>query len=138
TLAVNGNTVSPGTTGGGAFGSGMFLAGNGTLTFGPATGETQTISDVIADETGSGFGGTPGSWALSKSGAGTLYLSNANTYSGGTTVTGGTLEIGSNGALGSGALSLQDGTALLLDGVAITNSVTMSGDPDVLVNGTNS
>ncbi len=109
TFTVNGNSVSGGTGGtgtsgggsggnGSAFGSGLFLQGNGTLTFSPGAGQTQTISDGITDQTGSGgTGGNAGSWALTKTGAGTLVLSGTNTYSGQTTVNGGTLEV--NGSL---------------------------------------
>lgn len=105
TFTVNGNSVSGGTGGtgtiggasggnGSAFGSGLFLQGNGTLTFSTSVGQTQTISDAIADQTGlGGTGGNAGSWALTKTGAGTLVLSGANTYSGQTTVNGGTLEV---------------------------------------------
>jgi uncharacterized protein with beta-barrel porin domain len=105
-LAVNGNSVSGGAGGasgggnavsggnGSAFGNGIFLQGNGTLSFKPGSGNTQTISDVIADQTGSG--GTSfnsGSWAMTVSGGGTLVLNGSNTYSGGTTVTGATLVV---------------------------------------------
>ncbi len=106
TFTVNGNAVSGGTGGlgsgggvsggaGSAYGSGMFLQGNGTLTVSPASGETQTVSNVIADQTGSGgTGASAGTWALSKTGSGTLILNGVDTYSGGTTVSGGTLEVG--------------------------------------------
>ena len=48
--------------------SGMFLQGNGTVNFAPGSGVIQTISNVIADQTGSGgTGGNAGSWRLAKS-----------------------------------------------------------------------
>jgi autotransporter-associated beta strand protein len=104
-LTANGNLVVAGNGGGGAagngsaFGTGMFLQGNGTINFQPGGGQTQTISDVIADQTGSGgTGANAGSWALSLSGGGALVLNGANTYSGGTTVTGATLVV--NGSIG--------------------------------------
>ena len=105
-LAVNGNSVSGGAGGasgggnavsggnGSAFGNGIFLQGNGTLSFKPGSGNTQTISDVIADQTGSGDTSfNSGSWAMTVSGGGTLVLNGSNTYSGGTTVTGATLVV---------------------------------------------
>ncbi|WP_178131204.1 autotransporter-associated beta strand repeat-containing protein, partial [Reyranella sp. CPCC 100927] len=74
----------------------------GTLTLSPATGTTGTINvdagitatigSVIADGTGTG---------LNKIGPGTLILTGANTYSGGTTITAGTLQIGDGEARGS-------------------------------------
>jgi autotransporter-associated beta strand protein len=57
------------------------------------------VSDVIADSTGSG-GGTIG---VTKLGTNTLVLSNANTYTGVTTVSGGTLELAHNSAAGTSA-----------------------------------
>ncbi|WP_210188942.1 autotransporter domain-containing protein [Mesorhizobium sp. YR577] len=47
-----------------------------------------------------------GSGTLTKDGAGTLTLSGANTYTGGTTVTAGTVLLGQNNAAGSGGLAV--------------------------------
>ena len=81
-----------GGTPGKAFGSGLFLQGNGSLALAPGAGQTQTISDVIADQTGvGGTGANAGSWRLVKNGAGTTILTGANAYSGATLVNGGTL-----------------------------------------------
>jgi uncharacterized protein with beta-barrel porin domain len=110
------NGASAGTNGS-AYGSGMFLQGNGTLAFTPGSGQTQTISDAIADQTGSGgTGGNAGSWGLNVSGGGTLVLGGANTYSGGTTVTSATLVV--NGAIGDpliGAGGVLTGTGSVAD-----------------------
>jgi autotransporter-associated beta strand protein len=115
-FTVNGNTVAAGASGGAgagngsAFGSGFFLNGSGTLTFAPGAAQTQTVSDVIADQTGSGgTGANAGSWSLAKSAAGTLTLSAANTYTGGTTVTGGLINFNSAGNFGSGNITLDGG-----------------------------
>ena len=106
-LTIDGNSVTgggvldggAGATGGSAFGSGIFLQGNGgPLTFTPGAGETQTVANDIADQTGSGGTGT---WGLAKSGAGTLALSGVNTYSGATTVSAGTLLVNSPGSIAS-------------------------------------
>ncbi|MFC5768463.1 autotransporter-associated beta strand repeat-containing protein [Thauera sinica] len=53
-------------------------------------GVTSTVSQGIA-----------GAGTLTKSGAGTLILSGANTYADGTTISGGTLQIGNGGTTGS-------------------------------------
>jgi autotransporter-associated beta strand protein len=110
-LTINGNSVTGGTGGnnGSAFGSGIFIQGNNTITFSPASG-TQTVSDVIADQTGSGgTGGNAGAGGVAKSGAGTLVLSAANTYTGGTTVTGGLVNFATSNNLGSGNITLNGG-----------------------------
>ncbi|MCE9611441.1 MAG: autotransporter-associated beta strand repeat-containing protein [Chthoniobacter sp.] len=62
------------------------------LTLNPQSG-SQTYSGIIAD-------GTAG-MTLTKSGAGTQILSGANSYSGTTTISAGTLQIGAGGATGS-------------------------------------
>lgn len=54
------------------------------------------------DETRNWTQGVSGDGQLIKSGTGTLVLSGSNTYSGGTTVAGGTLEVAPGGSLGSG------------------------------------
>nr|WP_281063207.1 autotransporter domain-containing protein [Ancylobacter gelatini] len=100
-LNISGNDVSGGAGGsgfgtggaGGSGGAGMFLAGNGSLAIAPGGGETTNISDAIADQTGlGGTGATAGSWSLVKNGAGTLILTGANAYTGGTTVNSGVLQ----------------------------------------------
>ncbi|MBV8798100.1 MAG: autotransporter-associated beta strand repeat-containing protein, partial [Hyphomicrobiales bacterium] len=75
------------------FGAGLFLQGNGSLALAPGAGQTQTISDAIADQTGvGGTGEDAGSWRLVKNGAGTTILTGANAYSGGTTINAGVLQ----------------------------------------------
>ena len=115
-LSVNGNTVTAGASGGGtagagsAFGAGVFLQGNGTVNFAPGSGVIQTLSNAIADQTGSGgTGANAGSWTLAKSGSGTLVLQTANTYSGGTTVSGGLVNFAAANNFGSGAITLNGG-----------------------------
>ena len=67
-------------------------------------GGTSTISGVVQN------GGTAAG-SLAKTGAGTLLLSAANTYTGTTTVSGGVLQLGTNNALNSASsLNLAGGT----------------------------
>jgi autotransporter-associated beta strand protein len=65
---------------------------------------------------------------LTKSGAGTLTLSGANAYTGGTTVNAGTLSVGNNSALGTGGVTVNTGGTLLIQaGFNVSNAVTLTG-----------
>ncbi|MEI6606292.1 MAG: glycine-rich domain-containing protein [Verrucomicrobiota bacterium] len=68
-----------------------------------------------------------GASALTKTGAGALTLSGANTYSGGTILNGGTLNITNSNALGSGTLTFTGGN---LDNTS-GNPVTLANIPQV-------
>ena len=109
----------------------MFLQGTGTVTFSPGSGQTQTVSNVIADEAGNGGSAGNANWTLSKTGAGTLVLGGTNTYSGGTNVTGGTLSVSSDANLGNGGtVALGDGTGITFTaGGTYSHDITVAGDP---------
>lgn len=102
TITNNGGVVdiSPLTTDGIGIGSlsggGVVFLGSKILALG-GLGENGTVSGIIAD---SGIAGGTGG-ALTKVGAGTLTLTGANSYTGGTTVEAGRLDIGAGGATGS-------------------------------------
>lgn len=69
-----------------------------------------------------------GSFGLTKSGSSTLTLSGANTYSGGTTISAGTLQIGAGGTSGSVSGNITDNAALAFNrSDAITYSGVVSG-----------
>jgi len=68
-----------------------------------------------------------GTVALTKMGTAMLVLSNANTYSGGTTVHAGTIQIQNATALGTGPAAVAVNSTLDLDGQAITNAITVTG-----------
>jgi outer membrane autotransporter protein len=78
-------------------------------------------------------GAISGVGSIEKRGAGTLAIDRANAYSGPTLVSGGTLRLGESGAIGSGELSLLDGTTLALaaDGISVVNSVNVAGQATV-------
>lgn len=69
-----------------------------------------------------------GSNGLTKGGAGVLALNNANTYSGGTTVSEGALRVQDSQALGSGDVTVADGAQLQLrNDIDIANAISISG-----------
>ena len=88
TVTLSG-TLTPGTV--------TVSAASGTYTF---TGAT--ASDKIS-----------GTTSLAKSGAGVLALTSANDFSGGTTITAGTVQMGNATALGSGSITLNGSGATL-------------------------
>jgi autotransporter-associated beta strand protein len=101
------------------------VANEGTLVFNRS--DSQTFAKVI-----SGAGG------IVKSGANTLTLTGANSYSGGTAVNGGTLVVSAPGALGGGAVTVASGSTLAGDGtiggpVNLASGGTLSGS--VIVGG---
>ncbi|MBD8872774.1 autotransporter-associated beta strand repeat-containing protein [Rhodanobacter sp. DHB23] len=97
----------------------VIRVGNGTSA---GSTMTATIADVIA--------GTAG---LDKTDYGTLVLTAANTYSGGTTLGGGTLVLGNDGALGTGALTVAGAARLDADtAVGIANDIALDNNLDVL------
>jgi len=103
---------SAGTTSGNAL---YLMTGTiGTFTVGSGT---QTVSGEI-----SGLGG------VAKTGAGTLVLSHANNYTGGTTINGGTLRLEDNSALGTGTITVLGSTIDYLDGVTETNPIDFQAD----------
>ncbi|TWB37238.1 autotransporter-associated beta strand repeat-containing protein [Nitrospirillum pindoramense] len=104
------------------------LSGAGTVTLNGATltaggdNTSTTFSGVIQNGASAG--------ALSKAGSGTFTLSGANTYTGVTTISAGTLEAASSGALGSstGATTVVSGASLKVDdGVTIADALTIAG-----------
>ena len=122
-------------------GNGSFFLGANTLTVGGNNLST-TFSGIIAD--GGSRSGTGGS--LVKTGGGTLILSGANTYTGTTTVNGGTLQIGdvnNAGSLAGGAVGVNSGGTFALvnvSGNALANNITngVGGVGTVTVNSANS
>jgi hypothetical protein len=93
-------------TAGSAFGGGIFIQGTQSINFAPAAGQTLTISDIIADQSGSGGTGTlAGTGSVIINGPGLVDLTADNTYSGGTDINAGMLEIGALGSIGAGAIT---------------------------------
>jgi fibronectin-binding autotransporter adhesin len=109
TLTLNGLLKSGNASGGTlSGGTGIQAANNAELVVRTdGSSDTLTISTPILAN---------GSNALTKSGAGTLTLSGANTYTGTTTLNGGTLKIGAGGATGD----LGSSSSVVLNGGNLT------------------
>ena len=94
--------------------------------FAPGPGQMQVISDVIADQTGSGGSGSnAGSWNLVKNGAGTLTLTGINAYTGTTDVSGGALIV--NGSIASSSLTRVNNGGTLSGTGTVGNTQINSG-----------
>ncbi len=94
-----------------------FALGTGGGTVDVATGTTLTSTGVVS--------GT----SLTKIGGGTLALNAANTYAGGTALNAGTISVGNNAALGTGALAMAGGTTLAAgaNNLALANAISTAG-----------
>jgi autotransporter-associated beta strand protein len=108
----------------GVAGSFVWLGG-AALTVG-GDGASTTFAGTIADAGGAGLGS---GGSLIVTGPGTLTLTDSNAYSGATTISGGTLQIGDGGSPGSGPIV--DNSLLVFAhsdaGLTIANSISGSG-----------
>jgi fibronectin-binding autotransporter adhesin len=110
-LGVNNDTVGAVT-----LRKGGQISGSGTLTGSSYAFENGSVSAILG---GSGI-------VLTKTTADTVTLSNTNTYSGGTALSGGIIQANASGALGSGQITLSGGRRLSLgSGVTLTNSIVI-------------
>ena len=109
-----------------ALGSGAVTLTGGTLNLnGQTIGNDLTLGAGVIDGSGTLTGVIGGTSAFSKSRSGALTFTRNNTYSGGTTISAGTLNAASNGALGSGAVTVSGGT-LNLGTSSLANTITLS------------
>lgn len=100
--------------------------GAGGGTFDTTASTTLTYDGVIA-----GTGG------LVKAGAGTLTLTGANSYDGGTTISNGTLVVSNAAALGAGSLMLSGGELVVSPGINLNNAINFgAGGGTIGGNGT--
>lgn len=92
-------------TGGTIISAGTLQIGDGITTTSSIKGNISNNSALVFDVNGaiSETGVISGSGSLTQNGTGVLTLGNANTYTGGTTVTGGRINFGSVGAFGGAA-----------------------------------
>lgn len=109
-------------------GSGVAFGGNQAMTFSGAAHllGSQTLQVGVATTFSGGIGETGGAAKLTKSGSGTLTLSGASTYVGGTDVAAGRLLVNntSGSATGSGDVRVRSG-AEILGGGSIAGMLTL-------------
>ncbi len=99
--------------------AGLAIAGDVTNNGGIiVTGANDTTVDGIISGDGS----------MAKSGSGTLSLTQANTYTGGTTLTAGTIDLSNDASFGTGALALNGGTLQANGARSINNATTIGGN----------
>ncbi len=135
--ATGGVGGADGGASGSGFGAGVFMQSD-SLTFSPTTSESVTISDVIADQNGSGGGGAAGGGlSVIVNGQGTVDLNPqaitagsggalvgvANTFTGGVSLESGALELGNAQAAGTGAITFTNDAELIIDGKTIPTNV---------------
>ncbi|MBQ4613616.1 MAG: autotransporter-associated beta strand repeat-containing protein, partial [Akkermansia sp.] len=86
-----------------------------------------TVSHAGGTVLFSGGGSITGAASLTKTGAGTLDISTANTYTGGTTIAAGTLIARSSSALGTGGVTMTGGELDMANNT-LSNDITVSGN----------
>lgn len=117
-----------------AYGSAIFIQGNGVLYLAPGAGHTLDITGTVADMQGVGVQAV-GSGTIAVSGGGMVVLQASNTYTGGTVIDGGTLQLGAAQSAGSGAIVFTSGTpgVLGIDSGAPTNTISGFAPGDTIV-----
>ncbi|MEP4078854.1 beta strand repeat-containing protein [Haloferula sp.] len=102
----------------------------------PGEGHDLEVSGVISEDTSARM--------ITKSGSGTLTFSSANTYTGGTTLGAGRININNDGALGSGTLLVTGGGSVgntsgglvtIANAVTIDDRLNFISDYSMIVNG---
>ena len=91
---------------------------------GPVLPASVTVNNTTNPYTFTGSGSIGGETSLIKNGAGALTLATANTYTGGTTLNAGSLNLNNASALGTGTLTVNGGT---LDNTS-GNAIAMTGN----------
>jgi autotransporter-associated beta strand protein len=118
-----GNTLTLGASGIDMSSATTNLALNCNLALGAA--QPWNVASGLSLSVGGQVSGASGA-GLTLAGSGTLLLTNANTYTGGTAITGGALSLQAPGSLGTGALSLSGGGKLQLLGAPGGSVVAVS------------
>jgi autotransporter-associated beta strand protein len=110
----------------------LVLAGTGTHTFEAESGRTITVASTALLEDKAGEAGT-----LNKTGAGTLRINSASTYTGATTISAGSLVLGNTGSVaGSSVLDVASGAtldvSLVTGGFVLGSAQTLGGNGTIV------
>jgi outer membrane autotransporter protein len=123
-------------TGGTTISAGTLQLGSGGTT-GSILGDVVNNATLVVNRSDAlTLSGTiSGTGSLVKEGAGTTTLTAANSYSGGTALKQGRLNVGDNLALGTGTVAMDDGTTLgfVADGLNLANAVVLTGNNDPVI-----
>ncbi len=120
--------------------SALNLSGSGDIAASISAGAgegsgTPLAVSISAEDRRTLLGSLSGNARLDKQGSGNLSLGSANTYSGGTTISAGTLSTGHSQALGSGSVSVKSGAGLLIDGtLSIGGDLSMQSGSTLTLN----
>jgi len=104
------------------------LAGSNSITTAVNLATNVTVTNVSGSQLTMG-GAIRGAGGIILAGAGTLSLAASNSYTGGTFLAGGIVNISSNGAFGSGSISFVSNTTVsALATLSLTNTVTINSN----------
>jgi autotransporter-associated beta strand protein len=128
--AANGATFRS-SAGSGTLAAGtLILADGAALNFEGGSGSTLTVGRIIANVAG----GAPETVAVS--GLGQVQFTQANTYTGGTSINGsGTATLAAAGTLGTGTVTVGPTAALYLNNATVANALTLQGGAVVSIAG---
>ncbi len=133
TLGTGGGTIDSSGTGGLTLSGSIAYSGTGQrgLTLTGIDTDSNILASSLSDNTGAG-----GTTSLTKNGVGTWIITATNTYSGGTAIEGGTLQVGVGGSSGSlGTGNIQDDASLVFALSSTATFPTISGAGSVTQNG---